>query len=88
MTDAPVTLKYPLEYVFKAIGRAEDDFVDGVRGHVERAAGPVAPDRVSSRPSAHGKYVSVSVTVVLRSEEERRAVYEALHGDRRILYYL
>ena len=88
MTDAAVTLKYPLEYVFKAIGRAEGDFVDDVRGHVERATRPLAPGQVSSRASAQGKYVSVSVTVVLESEEERRAVYEALHGDRRILYCL
>ena len=40
------------------------------------------------RASAAGKYHSVSVVVRLTSEAQRRAVYEALHADARVVYYL
>ena len=43
---------------------------------------------MSEQPSREGRYLSVSVTVVLLSEEQRRHVYTELHKERRILYYL
>ena len=55
---------------------------------MERIAGAAPPERVVVRPSTRGKYHSVSVVTVLVSEEQRRAVYQALHEDERIVYYL
>ena len=40
------------------------------------------------RASGGGKYLSVSVTVLLHSEAERVAVYEALRADARVVYAL
>ena len=51
-------------------------------------SGVVDYSKMSELPSKGAKYLSVSVTVVLLSEEQRARVYEALHKDRRILYYL
>ncbi len=49
----------------------------------------VSQDSISEQPSRQGKYVSVTVTVVLLSEEQRQAIYVAIHKEkRRILYYL
>jgi putative lipoic acid-binding regulatory protein len=81
-------LDYPLEYTFKIMGLAGDDFPEYARRLVERIAGAVPPERVIVRPSSHGKYHSVSVVTVLASEAQRRAVYEALHEDGRVIYYL
>ncbi|HUK66148.1 MAG TPA: DUF493 domain-containing protein [Anaeromyxobacteraceae bacterium] len=86
--SGPVTLGYPLEYEFKVIALAEDDLTARVRALVERVVGPLTEDRLSARPSAQGKYLAVSVRALLRSEKERRAVYEAFHADGRIVYYL
>jgi uncharacterized protein len=83
-----VKLDYPLEYTFKIMGLAGDDFPEYARRLVERIAGAAPPERVIVRPSTHGKYHSVSVVAVLASEEQRRAVYQALHEDERIVYYL
>ncbi len=81
-------LEYPLDYGFTIIGLAGDDFPEHARRLVARFVMNVPPEAVSVRASAGGKYHSVSVAVVLESEEQRRAVYRALHEDARVVYVL
>jgi len=81
-------LDYPVEYTFKIIGRGDDDFAEHVRALVEGIAGNAPAGQLSVRPSAHGKYHSVAVVARLESEEQRRAIYAALHRDPRVLYCL
>lgn len=82
------TLDYPLDYTFKVMGLAGDDFAEHARRLVARVVGEVPAAQVTIRASSAGKYHSVSVRVRLASEDQRRAVYEALHADARVVYYL
>ncbi len=81
-------LEYPLDYGFTIIGLAGDDFPEHARRLVARHVLNVPPEAVSVRASAGGKYHSVSVSVQLQSEEQRRAVYQALHEDDRVVFVL
>ena len=81
-------IEYPLDYTFKVMGLAGDDFAEHARRIVERVVGAAPPERVTVRASGGGKYHSVSVVARLAGEEERRAVYEALRADARVVYYL
>ena len=82
-------LIYPQDYTFKVMGKQERGFKEYVRQLFHRVlAQEISPDSMSELPSKGEKYLSVSVTVHLISEEQRARVYEALHKDRRILYYL
>jgi putative lipoic acid-binding regulatory protein len=81
-------IEYPLDYTFKIMGLAGDDFPEHARRLVERVIGAAPADRVVVRASAGGKYHSVSVVARLESEEQRRAVYQALWADERVVYYL
>ena len=81
-------LDYPLDYTFKVMGLAADDFPEHARRLVAAVVGSAPPERVTVRASSHGKYQSVSVEVRLASEAQRRAVYQALHDDARVVYYL
>jgi putative lipoic acid-binding regulatory protein len=81
-------LEYPLDYTFKVMGLSADDFPEHARRLVARVVGDAPAIHVTVRSSAQGKYQSVSVAVTLRSEAERRAVYQALHDDERVVYYL
>ncbi len=85
----PVELKldYPLDYTFKIMGLAGDDFVEHARRLVARIV-PAPAERVVVRQSTQGKYYSVSVVARLESEEQRRAVYQTLWEDERVVYYL
>jgi len=79
---------YPAEYVFKIMGLASDDFPEHARRLVARTVAEVPAERVTVRASGGGKYLSVSVTALLRSEEERLEVYAALRADPRVVYAL
>jgi putative lipoic acid-binding regulatory protein len=79
---------YPTEYTFKVMGLAADDFADHARKVVARVVVDVSAEGVTVRASGGGKYLSVSVTVVLRSEAERVAVYAELKKDPRVVYAL
>jgi putative lipoic acid-binding regulatory protein len=81
-------IEYPLDYTFKVMGLAAEDFAEHARLLVTRAVGDEPAARVSVRASAGGKYHSVSVAVRLTSEDQRRRVYVALHEDARVVYYL
>ncbi len=81
---------YPLEYSFKIMGLASDDFAEHARRTVAQVVGEVGTpaERVRARASSGGKYHSVTVVARLESEEQRRGVYLALHRDPRVVYYL
>jgi len=86
-TRAPL-IEYPLDCTCKVRGLAGDDFAEHARRLVSRVVGGVPAERVTVRASAKGKYHSVSVVARLLSEEQRRAVYQALFDDPRVVYYL
>jgi putative lipoic acid-binding regulatory protein len=86
--DKPILHDYPAQYQFKAMGLASDEFVQRVRALVESVLGPLDDSAIARRPSSAGKYVSVQINVVLKSEEQRRAVYHAFHGDKSIVWYV
>ncbi len=79
---------YPAEYTLKIMGLAADDFPEHARRLVARVVEDVPAERVTVRASAGGKYLSVTITVMLRSEEERLAIYVALKQDGRVVYAL
>ncbi|HSP79978.1 MAG TPA: DUF493 domain-containing protein [Myxococcaceae bacterium] len=82
-------IEYPTVYTFKVMGRQESDFVEYVRGLFHRLMGTeISPDSIREQPSSRGRYVSVSVSVDLLSEEHRRSIYTQLHADERVVYYL
>ncbi|RKH42436.1 HP0495 family protein [Corallococcus sicarius] len=82
-------IEYPAIYTFKVMGEQTPDFSEHVRSLFKRKMGAeVSPDSIHVQPSSKGKYVSLSVSVFLLSEEQRRAIYAELHQDPRIVYYL
>ena len=81
-------LEYPLDYPFKVIGLAADDFAAHVRALVQGAVPGGAIGEPELRPSSGGKYLSVTVTVTLESEARRLAIYQALRGDPRVVFAL
>ena len=82
-------IEYPTVYHFKVMGKREHAFGEYVRRLFSRLMGSeVSPDAISEQLSRQGRYVSLTVTVYLLSEEHRHTIYTALHKEKRILYYL
>ncbi len=82
-------IEYPTVYTFKVMGRQEHGFREYVRQLFKRLMAQDIPmESISEQPSTMGKYLSVSVSVYLLSEEQRRSIYVQLSKERRVLYYL
>jgi putative lipoic acid-binding regulatory protein len=81
-------IEYPVDYPFKVIALSGGDLAAHVRRLVEGAAPGAAIGEPELRPSSGGKYLSVTLTVRLASEDQRRAVYLALSRDPRVVQYL
>lgn len=82
-------IEYPTVYAFKVMGKQEHGFREYVRHLFHRMMGTeISLDSISEQPSREGKYLSVTVSVYLLSEDQRRSIYEQLHKERRVLYYL
>ncbi len=77
MVNAPSPLTFPTDYPVKVVGRPEDGFRARVHAIVLRHAPTLDAERVTERPSANGKYVSISY--LLRAES--RAQIEALIAE-------
>ena len=89
MEEKKPLIEYPTVYTFKVMGLQENGFGEYVRQLFKRMMGTeVSPDSISLQPSSRGKYLSVTVSVYLLSEEQRRSIYTQLHKERRVLYYL
>lgn len=84
----PSPFEYPVSYPVKVIGLAAADFEAHARRLVEGVAGSAATEPVTCRPSAGGKYLSVTVVVTLTSEPQRLALYAALRADPRVVHAL
>jgi uncharacterized protein len=82
-------IEYPTDYPFKVMGRREDGFAEFVRQLFSRLMQEeVAPSSIAENVSKQGTYISLTVTLTLRSEEQRQSIYTAIHQEKRILYYL
>lgn len=74
--DAP-KIEFPCRYPIKVIGDAGPQATSEVLAIIREHAPELTPDDVSTRPSRHGKYVSVRVTILAQSETHLRE----LHND-------
>jgi putative lipoic acid-binding regulatory protein len=88
-TAQPPLISYPTVYVFKVMGRPDDDFEGFVRALFSTQLGfTLGPGALSRQASSRGTYVSLTVSVTLTSEDHRRAVYQRLSNEPRIVYFL
>ncbi|QSQ15060.1 HP0495 family protein [Myxococcus landrumensis] len=88
-TEKKPLIEYPSVYTFKVMGKKGSDFAEHVRELFRRMMGSeISPDSIHEQPSSKGNYVSLSVSVYLLSEEQRRGIYDQLHKDPRVIYYL
>jgi putative lipoic acid-binding regulatory protein len=70
------------------MGRATDDFRSLALGIVTRHFGELAPARIEERPSANGKYLSVTCIVVAQSKAQLDALYFELTSCSQVLVAL
>ena len=87
-TGEETLFEFPTDFPIKVMGHASDDFRSLVLGIVTRHFGPLAPDRIEERPSANGKYLSLTCTVHAQSKAQLDALYRELTSCSQVLVAL
>jgi hypothetical protein len=78
VVNAPSPLQFPTDYPVKVVGRPGDDFRARVHAIVLRHAPALDAGRVTERPSANGKYVSISYLLHAQSAAQVEALIAEL----------
>ncbi len=72
------THRFPTQYTFKAIGKAESDFVRRVLDSVRTELGHQSDPPHSTREAAGGRHIAVTLELRLATPEQILAVYQCL----------
>ncbi len=78
--NTPAALQFPTDYPLKVVGRPEDGFRARVHAIVLRHAPGLDADRVTERPSANGRYLSISYLLHAESRAQIEALVDELKG--------
>jgi putative lipoic acid-binding regulatory protein len=80
--------EFPCDFPVKVMGQATADFRSLVLGIVTRHFGELSAERIEERPSANGKYLSITCTVVAQSKAQVDALYRELTSCSQVLVAL
>ena len=81
-------LQFPCTFPIKAMGLAEESFDSLVVGIVRRHVPDILEGAVTTRPSAGGKYLAVTVTIHAQSRDQLDAIYRDLVACEQVLFAL
>ena len=86
-SDKPA-IEFPCVFPVKAMGLAEESLHITVLDIVRRHAPEADESALHKRPSANGKYISVTVTISAQSREQLDAIYMDLTACEQVLMAL
>lgn len=76
-------LKFPCDFPIKMMGRESSQFHDTVRAIIEKHAGAIDDEAIQSSLSRNGRFVSITVTVNAKSQQQLDDIYREVsaHDD-------
>ncbi len=81
-------LTFPCEFVIKVFGLASDEFKNNILTLVRKHQPNLSEDAIQNRPSKDGKYVALSITVYVASQEQLDTIYRELSTNPHVLMAL
>lgn len=86
--STPPAVTYPCEVPIKAMGLAHDGFGQLIVEIVCRHVHDLDESTLRARPSANGKYVSITVNITAQSRAQLEAIYIDLKACEHVLMTL
>lgn len=77
-------IEFPCRYPVKVMGENHSDFAALVVEIGQRHAPELDASAVSERPSRNGRWLSVTLVIEARSEQQLRALHEDLKASGRV----
>lgn len=81
-------LQFPCSFPIKVMGRDEPGFAGTVVDIVKKYAADIGDDDVRLSPSSKGNFVSVTITIEARSQEQLDNIYRELTANEDVLVSL
>lgn len=89
MTDREDTLlEFPCDFPIKMMGRDRDSFRKAAISVIETHAGKLEDEAISTSSSRKGNFISITVTIRARSQQQLDDIYQALTDHEEILVAL
>jgi putative lipoic acid-binding regulatory protein len=89
MTDREDTLlEFPCDFPIKMMGRDQDSFRKAAISVIETHAGKLQDEAISTSSSRKGNFISITVTIRARSQQQLDDIYQALTDHEEILVAL
>ncbi len=85
--NAPA-LTFPCEFPIKAMGLSSEGLDLEIMAIIRKHVADVSEGALVKRPSRHGKYTSVTVTIEATSQAQLDAIYRELSACERIIMAL
>lgn len=86
--DDVTLLEFPCDFPIKMMGRDQDSFRDAAISLIEKHAGKVPQDAISTSSSRKGNFLSITVTITAKSQQQLDDIYQALTDHEEILVAL
>ena len=88
MTQKQSLLEFPCDFPIKIMGRDTAEFHVVARALVEKHAGRIPDHAIRRSLSRKGRYVSITITVRARSQEQLDAIYREVTSHEDVLVAL
>jgi len=86
--DNESAITFPCEFPIKAMGLAIHDMETIVLEIAQRHVPEIGKSAFAKRPSTNGKYLSITVTVTAKSQQQLDAIYYDLTAHEKIIMAL
>ncbi len=87
MNDETV-LEFPCDFPIKMMGRDTPEFHSTARKIIEKHTGPLDDNAIQSNLSSKGRFVSITVTVNARSQQQLDDIYREVTAHEDVLMAL
>lgn len=74
----PPKIEFPCAYSIRIMGEGHDEFVDTVFDIMIEHAPEIERDKVKTRPSSKGTFISVHIVIQATGEEQLTAIHTSL----------
>jgi len=88
MSDQESVIKFPCDFVIKAMGKATPEFEAIVFAIFEKHYPEFDPSKAKHQPSKNGKFTSITVTVYTTSKPHLDGIYQDLTDSGHVLWSL
>jgi putative lipoic acid-binding regulatory protein len=86
--ESETLLEFPCDFPIKMMGRDDDGFQTAAVALVERHAGKVAASAINVARSRNGNFVSITITIEAKSQQQLDNIYNDLSKHEDILVAL